>query len=378
MSLGGHPYDSRGPHMKVVLISGHDAAAGRKTGFHFWAEILDQRGIEVDFITVGSSRISLYKKNGKQLRPPFNTWVSMPGKWRRYTWLPPFHPINFSSRILNYLSWPLFSFYPLMMPEELKSIRNVDLFIVESGGGPLLVPQLAKRNPKAKFIYNFSDRKGVVDFHPYVVRQTEKNLSYFSMIRLNAAVVANDFPSDLPTVYIPQAIDKALFDRKTPNPYTKPKNAINIGDMLFDAKSVAIMAEKFPDWTFHLFGRGARMESPIANVIEHGEKPFDNIVPYLQHADIGLAPYGVTKEDTGYLSQSSLKLVQYTYCRLPIVTPQFATKDRPHAFGYTPGIEATIVHAFEQAMQCDRSSIDVSGVYNWDQVIDRMLEVIKT
>jgi 2-beta-glucuronyltransferase len=198
------------------------------------------------------------------------------------------------------------------------------------------------------------------------------------MIRLNAAVVANDFPENLPTVYVPQAIDKELFDRKNPNPYSKPKNIISIGDMLFDKTTVAFMAEKFPDWTFHLFGKGARLESPMPNVVEYGEKPFDDIVPYLQYADIGLAPYGNTKEDTTYLSQSSLKLVQYTYCRLPILTPEFATKERDHAFGYTSEVEQSIVNAFEKAIQYDRSQIDVSGVYNWDQVIDRMLLVTKT
>jgi len=364
--------------MKVVLISGHDAASDRKTGFHFWAEILDSRGVDVDFITVGSSPISLLKKDGKQLIPPFNQWMRLSKHVRKFTWMPPFHPINFGSKFLNIIFWPLFSLYPHMMPKELRSLRDADIFIVESGSGPLLVPMFAKNNPKAKFIYNFSDRKGIINFHPYVMRKTEKNLSYFSLIRLNAAVVANDFPEELPTGYIPQAVDKALFDQSCSNPYDTPRNAINIGDMLFDPRSVEIMAKKFPDWTFHLFGKGAKLEKCLANVRQYGEKPFNFTVPFLKHADIGIAPYSNTKEEASYLSQSSLKLVQYTYCSLPIVTPQFAAQDRKHAFGYTPGVESTIVHAFDKAIQLDRSSIDRSPVYDWGQTIDMMIDKVST
>ena len=359
--------------MKVVLISGHDAVSDRKTGFHFWADILDRRGVNVDFITVGSSPVSLLKKGGKQLVRPFNRWVPISKRLRKFTWMPPFHPVNFGHKILNMFSWPVFTLYPRMMPRDLKTLRDADVFIVESGSGPLLVPTFARNNPKAKFIYNFSDRSGVVDFHPYVVRQTEKNLPHFSMIRLNAAIVANDFPDGAPTCYVPQAIDKALFDRPWPNPYATPRNVISIGDMLFDASSVSIMAKNFPDWTFHLFGKGAKLPQELPNVRQYGERPYDEIVPYLKHADIGIAPYSNAQKETDYLSQSSLKLVQYTYCALPIVTPQFAASHRDHAFGYTPGVESTIVYAFEKAMQCDRNGIDRSSVQDWTQMIDTML-----
>lgn len=359
--------------MKVVLISGHDAVSDRKTGFHFWADILDRRGFDVDFITVGSSPISLMKKGGKQLVRPFNQWVPLSSRLRKFTWMPPFHPINFTNNILNAVSWPVFALYPHMLHRELRSLCDADVFIVESGSGPLLVPAFAKNNPKAKFIYNFSDRSGVVDFHPYVAHQTEKNLSYFSMIRLNAAIVANDFSPDLPTCYVPQAIDKSLFDKPWPNPYNTPRNAISIGDMLFDARSVFLMAKNFPDWTFHLFGKGAKLPQEISNIRQYGERPYDEIVPYLKNADIGIAPYCSTQKETDYLSQSSLKLVQYTYCALPIVTPQFAALHRDHAFGYTPGVEPTIVHAFRKAIQCDRQGIDRSSVQDWAQTIDTML-----
>lgn len=362
--------------MKVVLISGHDALSDRKTGFHFWADILDKRGVDVDFITVGSSPLSLIKKNSKVLKPPFNEWVKITDHLRKYTWMPIFHPMNFNNKFLNFLSWPVFQFYPHLMPDELlSSVKNADLFIVESGSGPMLVPKLAKINPRAKFIYNPSDRADVVPFHPIISKKSDEALPYFSMIRLNAAAVEQDFPKGAPTKYIPQAIDKTLFDTPHKNPYKSARNVISIGDMLFDQNTVSTLAENFPDWTFHLFGKQAKLTQPLPNVIEYGEKAFDKLVPYLQHADIGLAPYSNTKE-AGYLSQSSLKLVQYTYCRLPIVTPGFAAKERAHAFAYNPDSPETLIAAFQQAMVHDRNAIDRSEVQNWDNVIDKMLAVM--
>ncbi len=360
--------------MKVVLISGHDGASDRKTGFHFWAEIMAARGIGVDFVTVGSSYASLLKKNGKQLKKPFNQWIPLYDRVRKFTWMPLFHPMNFGNKLLNYLSWPVLHFYPFLLPRVLlDEIRDADLFVVESGSGPMLVPKLAKLCPKAKFIYNFSDRFNVVQYHPIIPHSDKYALAHFSMVRLNAADVKDAFPANAPVVYIPQAIDKALFDKPCANPYTGPRNAISIGDMLFDGDTIRDLAAAYPDWTFHLFGKGARLETPMPNVKEYGEYPFDALVPYLKHADIGLAPYRYGP-DREYLSQSSLKLVQYTYCRLPIVAPDFAAMGRDHAFSYSPAGKSA-VEAFGEAISYDRNRIDVSSVVGWEDMVDRYLAV---
>ncbi len=361
--------------MKVVLISGHDGNSDRKTGFHFWAEILAARGANIYFLTVGSSFISLFKKNGKRLKKPFNRWVSIGERIQKYTWLPLFHPMYFSNKILSYLSWPVFALYPYLMPRRLlEPLKQADWFIIESGAGPILVPRLARLNPNAKFIYNSSDRPGVVAFHPIVTRAEKKTLPYFNVIRLNAAIMAKDFPPGAPIHYIPQAIDKFSFDKETQNPYSRAKNAINIGDMLFDTKTVEELARAYPDWNFHLFGKGAKISKPMKNVIEYGETPFEKLIPYLQHADIGLAPYSPSPE-AGYLSQSSLKIVQYTYCRLPIVAPDFAAA-LPHVMSYTHGsTDRTAAMAFKKAIEYDRTSIDKNSVYSWNDVIDQMMSL---
>jgi 2-beta-glucuronyltransferase len=360
--------------MKIVLISGHDGASDRKTGFHFWAEILSRRGHDVDFLTVGSSWISLIRKNGKQLKPPFNRWVSLGGRVRKYTWMPPFHPLYLGNRLLDILSTPVFALYPWLMPPALlKSLRKADVFIIENGAGQMLVPRLSKLNPRARIIFNSCDRPSVLNFHPLIVRSEKTMLPYVDAIRLNAALMAEDFPTGTETHYIPQAIDKGLFDAPMQNPYQTAKNAINVGDMIFDAKAVEILATNFPEWTFHLFGKGAKIGSAMPNVIEHGEVPFAKLVPYLKYADIGLSPYKNSPK-AAYLGQSSLKNVQYTYCRLPIVAPRIASGSRPHIIAYNSSDDTqSVIHAFEQAIAFDRSTIDINVVPSWEDVIDRML-----
>lgn len=360
--------------MKVILISGHDGASDRKTGFHFWAEILASRGHEVRFLTVGSSLLSLLKKNGKQLKKPFNQWVELYPRVHKFTWMPPFHPLYLGKKILDELTRPIFSLYAHMMPADLlDAIKDADVYIIENGAGQMLVPRLAKMNPAARFIFNSCDRPSVVKFHPVVVESEATMLPYIHAIRLNAAAMASDFPKDTETHYIPQAIDKTLFDADMKNPYDRPKNAINVGDMIFDAKAVEILAEHFPDWNFHLFGKGAKVSKPISNVIEHGEVPFLSLIPYLKFADIGLSPYRNTQK-AAYLGQSSLKNVQYTYCRLPIVAPAIAGGSRPHIITYSSSDdEQSVVDAFTRAIAYDRQSIDPSVVPSWEDVIDRML-----
>lgn len=359
--------------MKIVLISGHAADSDRKTGFHFWADILAQRGHTVKFITVGSSPISFLKKNGKQLKPPFNKWARLSENIDKFTWLPIIHPLNWNNALLNHLSWPLFSLYPSLLPDKIiREIKDADYFIIESGAGIMLVPRLRQICPKAKFIYNYSDRRGVVSFHPIIPHTEQKALPCFDMIRLNSPETANEFPAHAKTHYVPQAIDKALFDASVLNPYKTPKNAISVGDMLFDAAAIRNLAQEFPDWSFHIFGKGARIGEPaLLNVMEYGEMPFEQLVPYIKFADIGLAPYSFVP-DAAYLSQSSLKLVQYTYCQLPIVAPHFASKGRGHVMAYSQ--DNGPVPAFEQAITVDRSTIDKDGILGWDEMIDTMMK----
>jgi 2-beta-glucuronyltransferase len=290
--------------------------------------------------------------------------------------MPLFHPC-LNKYANNGLIRKLFSLYPYQFPRSaMAELRDAHLFIVESGAGLMLIPRLAKYCKSANFLYSVSDRLQMLDAHPAILRGESDALPYLNAIRVPAAVMKNDFGSGFPVFHINPGLHKSLFDHASVSPYNNPRNVVSIGDMLFDARSIEIMAENFPEWSFHLFGKGAKLTKKLPNVIEYGECSFLELVPYIQHADIGLAPYkDVPNAD--YLSQSSLKMIQYTYCRLPIVAPNFAATGRSHVLSYEEGDRQSIIDAFERAIIYDRDAIDHSQVLSWEEMLDCMLGLIK-
>lgn len=362
--------------MKIIFITGHDAEAPRKVGFHFWAESLANKGVDVDFITVGLSGITYLKKSHRLFTPPLNRWVNLSSHIRKFIWCPLFHPFSLNNPVLDAITTPFFRLYPAMLPESLKvSVRQADTIVVESGVGLVLMKKLVTLAPNAKFIYNCSDKLSALTFHPLVQKSECDAIPLFHKIRVPAAVMKTDFPVSAPTTYIAQGIDKKAFDTSEPNPFTTKKNAVSVGDMLFSQKVIRVLAEKFPDWTFHLFGKNAVVKNKMKNIVEHGEQPFSHIAPFMTHADIGIAPYKPAP-NADYLSQSSLKMMQYTYCKLPIVAPAFAATGRDHVISFNQDANVeSLTSAFERAMHYDRETIDTSQVLSWDQVTNQIFEI---
>lgn len=358
--------------MKVVFLTVHEAESARKVDFHFWANALSRRRAEIDWLTVGFSPVSLLRSHRRRYKRPYNTWVQVNNSIRKNVWFPIFHPFNLKSPLLNKWTKALFRHYNYLLPRAIiDAFGNVDYFVVENGAGLLLIPSLAQRFPKAKFIYTVCDRIETLDYHPVIEEAEIKALPYFSLIRVPSPVMIEDYKEHSNVRYIPHGIEKALFDAPMTNPYDRPKNIISIGDMLFDQKTVCIMADAFPDWTFHLFGNNARLPTHMDNVIVYGERPFREIIPYVKFADIGLAPYKPAV-NADYLSQSSMKMIQYTYCQLPIISPSFASADRAHVISYRPGEKTSIIESVQKAALYPRETIDRSLVLDWDQTIELM------
>jgi 2-beta-glucuronyltransferase len=253
-------------------------------------------------------------------------------------------------------------------------LHDAQLIIIESGAGLLYAQSIKHQFPAAKLVYSCSDRLSTLRVHPVLQRAQQQAEELFDAIMCPAQVMTQDFKH--PHCYfVPQGVDKQALDRRTQSPYAQPRNIVSVGDMLFDEAAVLMLAKLAPDWTIHLFGAGAVCTQAPTNVITHGEKPFEDIVAYIQHADIGLAPYRMA-DGADYLSQSSLKMKQYTYARLPIIAPNFATAGCAHAQGYDPQQLESLAGAFDKARALDRSSISTETVLSWPQVAQRILDYV--
>ncbi|MBE2190895.1 MAG: hypothetical protein IAE63_01805 [Alphaproteobacteria bacterium] len=355
---------------KFLFISGHDPDAERKVDLHFMAQCLLEDGNDVSFIVVGSSFLGHAFGKSPLISTP-NTWIYS-GRFSKLFWYPVFHPMKVKLGQFKDISSFLFGIYPLLFPyKKLRDQGCFDYILIESGAGLALVPKLKVLYPKAKFIYSVSDR--LVRLHvPRILYSFEKKaLPDFDMIRVPSPLMMKDFPCHSVVRYIPHGIDRKLFDAPLPNPFLSKNNAISIGDSLFDAEAIKILATSYPEWSFHLFGEQAKLAHKLFNVIEHGETRFEDILPYIQHADVGLALYCEAPQ-ADYISHSSLRMIQYSYCKLPIVTPHFSAHDRAHAFGYEIGNAQDLCQAFTCAKDYERESISKDTILDWTTITQMM------
>ncbi len=364
---------------KVLIVTGqHFAGQPRKVDLHFMAEALNEQGVHVDFLSLRLSLASRFIHDGRweyAKARRHNRWIEVSPLLDEFIWVNTIHPMNLSGKAANWLSGQIFRHYSALLPGEvIRRLSDYTHILVESGISVLLLHRLRILAPQACLIYHAADRLSTIGTHPAAVAHLKRHSSDIDLAHVMAEAIKPDIPSGVPVIYLPHGISKAGFAKIDQSPFSGQRNVVSVGDMLFDPQAVKILAEAFPDWTFHLFGRLAALADPLPNVVTHGERPFDEIVGYIKFADIGLAPYA-DAPDADYLSQSSLKMIQYTFCRLPIVAPHFASAGRNHVHGYDPLSPETLKTAFANACRQDREMIDISQVMSWQEKTSILLEV---
>lgn len=362
--------------MKALIVTGHFAVGGRRVDLHFIAEQLQRRGYEIDWLTIGLSPISMWKGDGRwqqAMRRPLNRWERLEAGWRSFVWMAALHPFNLRLGLLNRVGAVLFEKYASSLPSAVvNGIGDTALMLIESGLPPVLVPSLKDAAPQARLIYNAADRLETHQVSPFVAEAERKVLHEFQLIRTAAVDIGRDFPAELQPRYIPHGIDKAVFNGHVRSPYRHGIHAVCVGHSLYDAEAMESLVSAFPHVSFHLFGAGVEVAGCPGNVFSYGERPFEELVSYLRYADVGIAPYRPAPR-AGYVSQSSLKMIQYTFCRLPIVAPRFAAGGRAHVAPYEPGNVESICRAMASALAFDRTLIDTSVVKDWGEVTDELL-----
>lgn len=352
----------------AVLVSSHFARSKRRAGFHWIADAFRAAGWHVTFVTVGFSQLSRLKADHRfQYGFPAgaNRLETLEPGLDSYVWFTPYHPLNRLPGIGKLLLGPIFRDYgDLPMPGLEASIAAADLVIFESTSGLMLVDRFRRLNPRARVVYRVSDDLQLLRAHPVVLAAEENALPLFDLISTPSSYIQRRF-ADLPTARLQlHGIDTTPFDMASPNPYDCgwEAHATFVGTSHLDAGSLQVAAEDFPTWQFHVVGPISGIPSR-PNLRMHGELPFNETVPYIVHADIGLATWA---NAPGAESLSdSLKVIQYTYARLPIVAPDFLASTRSNVFAYHPGDRGSIHAALHAARQFDRSTVNRSAIGSW-------------
>jgi 2-beta-glucuronyltransferase len=292
-------------------------------------------------------------------------------RFSSFVWFTPWHPVDLRSSLANRLAGALFRHYGnLPLYDAQDALAKMDVIVIESGPGLMLVDRLKQINPSARFVYRLSDDLRTLQISPLIVEAEHRWAPEFDLITAPSSSPLKQY-SHLPNTAVhPQGLDKEIFDSACKNPYgdSATPNLISIGNMIFDLDFLERASSMFPDWRFHIIGWLEKVPQK-PNIIFYGEKAFEEAISFMKFADIGLSPYR-DRPGNEYLSQASHKMLQYTYCRLPIVAPHSVVdSSRPHIIGYTPGENDSIRQALEKAIGIDRDSIDRSSIRSWDEIV---------
>jgi 2-beta-glucuronyltransferase len=358
----------------IVIISGvHDYRTPRRGSIQALADAMVRLGDEVTFISVRFSPISRAKGDPRLfLWPRANRPETVNGV-ACYLWRTPFHPFRTGLAAVDRSTRALFSAYA-SLPDRFidDALRAASHIIVESGLSIMLIRRARRLNPRARIIYRGSDALRTINAPPALAAELRRRADDVDAFCLLAERMAADFAWATEKTYIvPLGVHRADFADIGPSPYGDGINAVTVGSMLFDRSFFQEAARSFPDVRFHLIGTGEAFRAP-PNVRHYNEMPFKATLPYIKHADVGIAAYRPSA-DSGYLAQSSLKLMQYEYLGLPAVCPDYAVGTSPNRFGYPPGDRAGIAQSIRRALAHGRFA-GAARFPDWDEVALRLLE----
>jgi 2-beta-glucuronyltransferase len=243
-------------------------------------------------------------------------------------------------------------------------VRAADIVIFESTPALLLFERFRELNPAARFVYRVSDDLRILAPHPLVLEVEREIAPLFELVSSSSPTIHRRF-AHLPNARVDShGIDKRLFDTPSPSPYAGPLNALFLGFWTVDADFLTTATEAFPDVAFHFVGRHPGVSAD--NVVVHGELPFEETVRFVQHASFGL--HTVAFRPAADALADSLKVVQFSYCGLPIVAPSFLDAGRPNVVGYEPGDAESARAAVERALSLGRMPELRREIPSWEDV----------
>jgi len=372
--LGGIGVEHSWNAPRVVFVTNEYWGASAWSGFHFLAKDFRGTGWDVLFITAHLSWFAAWlgRRRGfaRLARRDANRLVKRDGVLS-YVWSTPWHAVNLRLGLLNRATRRLFARYGSLPLGVEPLVASADRFVFDSGPGLLLFDRFKRLNPSAPFVYRVSDDLRHARVHPVVVEAEAAIAPRFDLVSSPCAYVHDRFRR------LPQAsldfhgVEKALFDRSYPSPYPRAEapQIVYSGQHRFDRDFLEKASTLLPDWTFHILGPIPNLPRR-ANIRAYGEMRFAETVPFIKNADIGLQC--LVSEPGATAFTDTPKILQYTYCRLPVVAPAFLASPRPNIFYYRPGDPESIRSALLQARRFDRASIDVSSVPSWGELADRL------
>ncbi len=352
---------------RVILISGHYLGSKRRAGFHHLADAYRNLGWDVTFVTAAISTLSRLRGDYRfayPVREEANRLVPVREGLTSFVLMTRTHPGNLRFGLANRLSRPWFARYarvPLGPLEE--RLRNADLIMFEGTAALLLVERIRELAPQARLVYRASDDLRALGVHPLILEAEARAIPLFDLVSAPTQEVAAVLAPFGPVQVHPPGMDKAALGRPTQSPYGDGPAAVFAGvSPLFDYESLTAAAELAQHVAFHVIGPPPRPEP--ANVTFHPELPFEELVPYLQHATFALLLFPPGYESLG----QGNKVAQYSYCRLPIVAPSHLGAEGPNLCLFDPGDRQSLRRALTEAEHMPHDAAFAEGIMSAEEL----------
>lgn len=311
---------------RLVFITGHFPRQKRRTSMLWVTDHLQAEGWHVTYITVGYSWLSWLKRDNRLAALGYTPKQGTTQISRTLTGiygLSPWHPINWRNKVLNRLTEPLNRLYTAYWGRKLRApLEQADVVICESGAPVLLSQQISRFARNATRIYRVSDDIRLLNA-PKALLEAEAGHHHFHRISTGSPLIARRFADHAHVTIDPMGVPFDQVQVKRADPYQRRKDekiAICAGSTLLDMGSIVRTAKACPNWQIHVVGRLKSSPPDLPNVIWHGEQPFAKTLAYIQHADIGLAPFQDVP-GVEYQITNSNRILLYRYFGLPILAP---------------------------------------------------------
>ena len=362
----------------VTFITGHYYLSPRRAGFHNLADAAHRMGFNVNFVTVGYSLLSYLRRDYRTringIHANINRSVEIKPGFVSYVYATAWHPMTFLVPAVNRLTMSMMDGYGQgRLGALLPIVRETDIFVFESTPGLFLFRRFQRENPDARMIYRVSDDVRILrSSHPRLIELEQEIAPLFHTVSVPCTSMLDKFPG-LSTLRCDRhGLDKAAFDAVKASPYEAgTKNAVFVGTGYVDFDCIASAAEGVQECNFHIIGP-MKDTLNLKNVRYYGEIPFRDTLPYIKHADVGLGTRDYREGFSASLTDS-LKILQYRYCGLPIVSPDFIDLARDGVFYYQPGNPASCVEAMKGALSAGKDISRGDEVQSWDEVMQSLL-----
>jgi len=363
--------------LRAVLITSHFWNSKRKAGFHNIADSLLKKNYEVLFLTGNASYIHHLKGDYRAAlinKSTLNVLTTDSENFKRFVRFTTLHPVNYRNSALNKIFLPSVKKYSNTLSgfNELNEfIRSSDLFIFESFPGLLWFNHFKDLNTKAKYVYRVSDDMRQLNKHPYVIEHENKLISLFDLISVPSDYFLKLFLKGNVKLHH-HGIAKELFDNANDNPYKNSDSFrfVFSGNAYLDKEFLNTASEESMKDEFHIIGPFKKTKSE-GKVFYYGELDFNKTIPFIKFGDAGLHTLEYSRGAESF--SDSLKVIQYAYCRLPVIAPEFIKSSRNNFIFYKPGDNESIKNALDKAKDYDKSKTDVSGINSWDELTDKLI-----